>query len=195
MNVTKVEAGTIVVVLLAILAGAVQFGRLQGRIEDLDSKVIRGKLDDALHQIDEARTLAVGEIGDLARGQQRAQWIDVKDDRTRACVDTSSGRQHCLATNDLPYPITVAIETVNQHRTKKQPSRGCGAAIHLVVDEPDWHTPVAEGNAADFSLAQMVTGDEYGVCWVSATIPSGSSYYVVNAYRPHVLIVNWFELR
>lgn len=195
MKITNVEAGTIVVVLLAIIAGAVQFGRLQGQIEGLDGKAISDELDRALREIDEAEKSSIAVIEEQFVGRRGARWIDTKDDRTEACVSGGPGTQYCQAANELGYPITVAIVTVHRERPKDVPSRGCGAGVHLVRGTPDWHTPRAWDDAVDLTLATMVTGDKYGVCWVSATIPTGSSYYLANAYWPHVEVVSWLELR
>ena len=182
------------VVVLAIVAGAVQFGRLQGQIEGLDTEVIREERDEALRQIDRLRDRGLTMMEELIVSQRGTVWIDTKDERTGGCVDGASGTQYCPATNDLGYPVTVAVVTVNRHRPNDTPGRGCGVAIHMVEGTPDWHTPRAEEDAADLVLAHMVTGDPYGVCWAAATLPAGSDYYGVNAYRPHVDIVSWSQL-
>lgn len=195
MKITNVEVGTIVVVALAIIAGAVQFGRLQGQIDGLDPEAISQAQHKALGQIDEAKNSSIKELKEQFAGQLEASWLDMTDERTGACVDDGFGRQHCQAINDLAYPILVAIETVNKTRPAAADSRGCGVAVRLVNGTPDWHTPRPKDDAPDLSLAHMVTGDQWGVCWATATITPGSSYYVLNAYMPDVEIVSWAELR
>ncbi|MCY4598329.1 MAG: hypothetical protein OXF27_00190 [Acidobacteria bacterium] len=194
MKITNVEAGTIVVVVLAVIAAAVQFGRLQGQIEGLDKELIREELDAALGQIVQLRDGSLERMDEALLNERGGIWFDTKDDRKSACVDGAPGVQYCQASNELAYPITVTIVTVNKDRPKETRSRGCGVAIHLVEGTADWYTQRTEGDGDDLLLAHMVTGDRYGVCWAAATVPAGSDYYVVNAYRPHVDIVSWLEL-
>ena len=195
MRVTKLEAGTIVGVLLAMVAAAVQFGRLQGQIEGLDKEVIREELDAAVRQIVQLRDGSLDLIDEVQLNERGREWVDTKDDRKSACVDGAPGMQYCQATNEFPLSTTVTIVTVNKNRPKDTPSRGCGVAIHLVDGMPDWYTQRTEQDADDLLLAHMATGDGDGTCWAAATVPAGSDYYVVNAYRPHVDIVSWLELR
>ena len=194
MKITNVEAGTLVVVVLAMIAAAVQFGRLQGQIEALDKELIREELDAAVRQIVQLRDGAVDLIGEVHLNERARVWSDTKDERKSACVDGPPGMQYCQASNGSPLSVTVTVVTVNKNRPRDTSSRGCGVAIHLVEGMPDWYTQRTEQDADDLLLAQMVTGDRDGVCWAAATVPAGSDYYVVNAYRPHADIVSWLEL-
>ena len=66
MNITRIETGTIVALVLAVIGVAVQFGRLQGQIDSLNPDTIRDAQNAAVGQIEDARRSAIDEMNGQA---------------------------------------------------------------------------------------------------------------------------------
>ena len=198
MKVNRIEAGTAIVVAMAIIAGAVAFGRLEGRLEALQGRLDAIAPQSVREVLDGAKQELVETHEELVNGLTRRKWIDVTNDQLEGC--TSGAAQlldvdHCPARNEAQYPIGVSVVTVNVNRPDSN-DPGCGVALHLVQGVPDWYASRSEADdASDIVLAHSVTGDKWGVCWVSAMVPPDSGYYIRNAYKPAVRIESWVEWR
>lgn len=194
MQVNRIEAGTAIVVVLAIVAGAVAFGRLEGRLDALERRMDAITPESVRELLDGAKQELIRTHEELVDGLTGREWIDATDERSERCTAGTAehrGVRLCPARNEAPHAIAVSVVTIDRAR----PKSGCGAAIHLVQGDPDWHASRTEGDAKDIVLAHSVTGDPSGICWVSAMVPPDADYYILNAYHPDVRIESWVEWR
>ena len=181
MNITRIETGTIIALVLAVIAGAVQFGRLQGQIDSLNPDVVRETQNAALGQIDQAKQSAIDEMNGQAAKMRlddlaaltstylQRQWCDVSGQR-------QPGETY---TNNRSLPIELAVAT-EQGGTGDQTNR-CN--LEIFIDD----------------LRVVAMRDNFHqlkkLCSATVTVPAGATYRVASmGYETEVIVSAWSEL-
>lgn len=183
MNITRIEAGTIVVMVLAVFAGVHRFGVLEGQIEALDPDAIRDTRDRAIGQIGNATQSSINEINEQSAVQQLAELSDLTSAymNRQWCDYTGHRNSGESYTNVGTLPIELAVST--QAQGGGNPSNECYLGVIVNGDQ----TIINQRNN---------NLDRKKSCSATVTIPAGATYEIsTRGYERPVLIAQWHELR
>ena len=183
MQITKVEAIMIAALAVSIIAGAVQFGRLQGKIDLLDPEAIKRERREAIERIEKTGRTIVDELGELGVALRLTKLEKLMTAyRDRKWCNLGAQRKPGVAyTNDEPLPIELAVVTAGQG--DDNPRNECRLRVVLnddqvVIDQRD----------------NNQSGRKY--CSATVTIPANSTYQVSpRGSARDVTVVHWSELR